>query len=162
MHLSEHEIPEELQGVAIVQNGMKITRLNMEMVPPDTSKKITGYIEFDRDIDRDLDRELRKGKNQHPNHYDLKWRSTTPRAIKSFINRQLEEFRRKKLGIGEDKKEKQKRLRNTAEKEAMTLLLRYAPDIDLRGARKPGPVPDPNPRPQPPPPNKEIGLILQM
>ncbi len=159
VHLSEHEIPEELQGVAIVQNGMKITCLNMEMAPPDTRKKITGYIEFDRD----LDRELRKGKNQHPNHYDLKWRSTTPRAIKSFINRQLEAFGRQKLGIGEDKREKQTRLRNTAEKEAIKLLLRYAFDIDLRGKGRHSPEPDQIPPPLPPipPPDKEIGLILQ-
>lgn len=160
VHLPEHEIPEELQGVAIVQNGMKICSLDMEMAPPDIRKSVTGYIEFDQA----LDRELRKGKNQHPNHYELKWRSTTPRAIKSFINRQLEEFGRKKLGIGEDKRDKQKRLRNTAEKEAMELLLRYAHDIKLRGTNKSrtGTVPDRvPPPPPPPPPNKEIGLILQ-
>ncbi len=159
VHLSNHEIPEEFQGVAIIQNGMKICSLDMEMAPTDIRKRITGYIEFDKD----LDRELRKGKNQSPNHYNLKWRSTTPRAIRSFINRQLEDFGRKKLGIGEDRREKQKRLRNTAEKEAMELLLRHAHDIDLQGTKKPGPGPTPEspPLPPTPPPNKEIGLILQ-
>lgn len=158
VYLPEHEIREELQGVAIVQNGMKISSLNMEMTPPDIRKRIIGYIEFDKE----LDRELRRGKNQPPNHYDLKWRSTTPRAIKHFINRQLEKFGREKLGIGEDRREKQKRLRNTAEKEAMALLLRHAHDIDLRGTRKPshGPAPSPSPSPTPPP-HKEIVLILQ-
>ena len=158
-YLPHHKMPEEFQGIAIVQNGMKICSLNMEMAPADIRKRITGYIEFDKL----LDRELRKGKNQHPNHYSLKWRSSTPRAIKHFINRQLEDFGRKKLGIGEDKREKQKRLQNTAEKEAMVLLLRHASDINLRGRKKPGPGPTPDSPPQPlmPPAHKEIGLIIQ-
>ncbi len=159
VHVSNDEIPEEFQGVAIIQNGMKICSLNMEMVPTDISKRITGYIEFEKA----LDRELHKGTNQQPNHYNLRWRSTTPRAIKRFINRQLEDFGRTKLGIGEDKREKQKRIRNTAEKEAMELLLRHAYDIDLQGTKKPGPGPtlEPPPLPPTPPANKEIGLILQ-
>ena len=158
VYLPKHQISEDLQGIAIVQNGMKVTSLNIDMAPTDVREKITGYIEFDRE----LDRELRRGKNQNPNHYDLKWRSTTPRAIKGFINRQLEEFGRQKLGIGEDKREKQKRHRNNAEQKAMDLLLRYASDIDLRGPRRTGPGPDPGPCPNPnPPPNKEIGLIVQ-
>ncbi|WP_424948237.1 hypothetical protein [Candidatus Spongiihabitans sp.] len=158
VYLPKHQISEDLQGIAIVQNGMKVTSLNIDMAPTDVREKITGYIEFERE----LDRELRRGKNQNPNHYDLKWRSTTPRAIKGFINRQLEEFGRQKLGIGEDKREKQKRHRNNAEQKAMDLLLRYASDIDLRGPRRTGPVPDPGPCPNPnPPPNKEIGLIVQ-
>ena len=158
-YLPKHMMPEELQGVAIIQNGMKICSLDMEMAPSDIRKKITGYIEFDRL----LDRELRKGKNQNPNHYSLKWRSTTPKSIKNFINRQLEDFGRKKLGIGGDKREKQKRLQNTAEKEAMVLLLRHASDINLRGKKKPGPGPTPDrpPRPLMPPAHKEIGLIIQ-
>ena len=159
-YLSNHKLLEEFQGVAIIQNGMKICSLNMEMAPSGIRKKITGYIEFDKL----LDRELRKGKNQNPNHYSLKWRSTTPRAIKNFINLQLEDFGRKKLGIGEDKRKKQKRLQNTAEKEAMELLLQHASDIDLRGTKKPGPGPTPDRPPQPliPPAHKEIGLIIQM
>ena len=154
----EDSIQDDLQGIAIVQNGMKISSLNLGMAPPDIAGRITGFIEFDRE----LDRELRKGKNQHPNHYDLKWRGSTPRAIKQFINKQLNAFGRQKLGIGENEKEKQKRLQNSAEKEAMELFRRFAPDVDLRSPRPgPGPGPaDPNPDPQPPP-HKEIGLMVR-
>ena len=80
----------------------------------------------------------------------------------------MEDFGRKKLGLGkEDKREKQKRLQNTAEKEAMVLLLRHASDINLRGKKKPGPGPGPGPTPDPPPQplmpsaHKEIGFIIQ-
>ncbi len=155
----ENDIRDDLQGIAIVQNGMKISSLNMEMAPADISRGITGFIEFDRE----LDRELRKGRNQSPNHYSLKWRSSTPRAIKQFIIKQLDAFGRQKLGIGENEKEKQRRLRNSAEKEAMELFRRFAPDIDLRTPRPgpgPGPSPDPNPDPKPPP-HKEIGLMAR-
>ena len=161
VYFKSFKIPEEFQGVAIVQNGMKISSLNMDMAPAEVREKITGYIEFDKS----LDRELRKGKNQHPNHYDLKWRSTTPRAIKQFIKTRLEEFGREKLGIGEDDRKRQKRYQRNAEKEAMELLRRFASDIDLK-SRKPGPGPEPpvEPPPEPPepPPHQEVGLLARL
>lgn len=113
---------------------MKITALNIEMAPQEVKEKITGFIEFDQP----LDQELRKGHNQLPSHYQLKWRSSTPRAIKTFINRQLQDFGHKKLGIGEDRRARQKRNRDNAEKEAMNMLMEYAPDLALIGAQTRG------------------------
>lgn len=157
-HFPEQDIPKELQGVAIVQNGMKICSLPMDIAPPDIRQQISGYIEFDTE----LDRELRKGKNQHPNHYELTWRRTTPMAIKAFINHQLRSFGQTKLGIGENQRDARTRNRNNAEQKAMELFMRHAHDIDLRGSKKSGAghrttqskIHDT-------PPHKETGLIIQ-
>ena len=133
-YLPESDIPESQQGIAILQGGMKITALNIEIAPQEVKEKITGFIEFDQP----LDQELRKGHNQLPSHYQLKWRSSIPRAIKTFINRQLQVFGHKKLGIGEDRRARQKRNRDNAEKEAMNMLMEYAPDLALIGAQTRG------------------------
>ncbi len=157
-YLPESDIPEALQGIAILQGGMKITSRNIDMAPRDVKEKITGFIEFDRE----LDQELRKGNNQNPNHYDLNWRRSTPSAIKSFIGRQLQDFGHKKLGIGEDRRARQKRTRDNAEQEAMNMLMRYAPDLSLAGGKvRPGPNPPP-PSPPPPPSHKKIGVGMSV
>ena len=157
-YLPDTDIPEAQQGITILQNSMKITALDMNIAPPDMREKITGFVEFDKP----LDQELRKGHNQYPNHYDLKWRSKIPRAIKLFIQRQLEKFGRDKLGIGEDIQEKQKRTQDNAEKEAMKMLMRHAPALNFAGHKRTPipPVPPIPPSPPPPPPHKDIGISM--
>ncbi len=156
VYLKKETVPEDLQGITLVQNGMKITSLPMAMAPTDIKEKITGYIEFGRD----LDRELRKGKNQLPNHYDLKWRSALPRSIKAFITNQLDAFGTSKLGLGEDPRQRKNRRRNDAEDWAMRQLQQYARDLNLLGPHKPRPGSDP-PRPPIPPPHKDRGLSFK-
>ncbi|MDD9811544.1 MAG: hypothetical protein OXU61_09760 [Gammaproteobacteria bacterium] len=159
-YLPDAAIPEAMQGIAILQNGMKIQALGMDIAPPDINEKITGFVEFDKP----LDQELRKGNNQHPNHYQLKWRSRVPRDIKAFIQRQLQEFGRKKLNLGETRQQQQQRTRDNAERIALELLLKHASDLDLGHKRKSlsgkqpnGPIPPP-----PPPPHKQLGVTMQV
>jgi|GEM_PF-4886531 len=124
----------------------------MNMAPPHVRERVTGFIEFDRD----LDRELRKGQNQHPNHYDLKWRRRIPHAIKGYVNAQLDAFGRAKLGLGVDPREQKRRRRSNAEDWAMRQLMRHARDLDLFGGKGPcAPRPD-----VPPPPPKPIGVAI--
>lgn len=152
LYLNEGTVEEDMQGVAIIHHGMKITSLPMSLAPPEVRKRVTGYIEFDRE----LDRELRKGINQNPNHYDLKWRRQLPQAIKEYINRQLVQFGRKKLGLGADPREVARRRRNDAEEWAMRQLQKFARDLDLfgtKGGRR-------HPRPPEPPPPKIVGVSI--
>jgi len=133
VYLNKGTIEEDLRGIAIVHNGMKVCSLEMTSAPPQVRERVTGYIEFDKE----LDHELRKGENQDPNHYDLKWRRRVPRAIKEYVGGRLEEFGRAKLGIGVDPRELRKRRRNDAESWAMRQLMRYATDLDLFGGAGP-------------------------
>jgi hypothetical protein len=131
VYLNKGTVPEDMQGVAIVHNGMKIASLQMTSAPPQVRERVTGYIEFDRE----LDHVLRKGENQNPNHYDLKWRRRLPQAIKQYVNVQLEAFGRQKLGLGADPREVRSRRRTNAEEWAMRQLVKHASDLDLFGAR---------------------------
>ena len=152
-HLSGPAREPETQGIAIIHNGMKIMSLPASMFPLQLRERCTGYIEFDRD----LDRELRKGTNQHPNHYDLKWRRRLPRGIKQYVADRLSEFGRAKLGMAVDPREQRRRRRSAAEDWAMRELYRFAPDLDLfgkKGRRLSGDVPTPNA------PSKTVGVTI--
>jgi len=148
------EISEQLRGVAIIHNNMKITSINIEGVPLDITNNIYGLIEFDKE----LNRELRKNYNQNPNHYDLKWRRIVPKMIKNYLQDELRKFGYEKLKIGIDPRERRKKIRATAEIDALRDLSKFAKELDLFG-RKEGTV-KPPPPPPPPPPNKQIGLML--
>ncbi len=148
------EIPEQLRGVAIIHNNMKITSINIEGVPLDITNNIYGFVEFDKN----LDRELRKNYNQNPNHYDLKWRRIVPKMIKNYVQEELRKFGYEKLEIGIDPRERRKQIRATAEIDALRDLSKYAKELDLFGRR--GGLVKPPPPPPPPPPNKKKGLML--
>lgn len=147
------EIPEQLRGIAIIHNNMKITSINMEGVPLEIINDIYGFVEFDKE----LDRELRKNYNQNPNHYDLKWKRIIPKMIKNYVQEELRKFGYKKLGIGIDPRERKKQIRITAEMDALRDLSKYAKDLDLFGRYG---KPPPPPPPPPPPHNKNIGIML--
>lgn len=153
-YVPDKEFGEEWAGVSIIHNGMKICSIN-DGLPDDKKIHITGFIEFDTP----LDNELRKGKNQHPNHYDLKWRHAIPRAIRAYLKDNLKKFGREKLGLAEDSRARKKQEQEDAETWAMKELMNHAKDLGLFGARggskKPVDIPLP-----PPPPNKEIGIRL--
>ncbi|GMR21077.1 MAG: hypothetical protein BMS9Abin36_1676 [Gammaproteobacteria bacterium] len=153
VYLNTGKVPENMQGIAIIHFGMKITSLPPNLFPPQVRERVTGFIE----LDHALDQELRKGENQHPNHYDLKRRKRLPRAIIQYIENQLNAFGKSKLGIGVDPREIKKRRRNNAEEWAMRQLQKYAGDLDMFGAKGKGYRPPKNVEP---PPLKIIGISI--
>lgn len=155
VYLNVGTVPEDMRGIAIIHNGMKICCEEARLFPPQARERLVGYIEFDRK----LDQELRKGENQNPNHYDLKWRRRIPQAIRAYIQEQLDAFGKRKLGLGLDPRERKRRERVAAEEWAMRQLMRHARDLDLFG-RRGGPEPPPPPPPPPPSPVKLIGVAI--
>lgn len=156
VYFEKDEVPAEMRGISILHNGMKITTLDMLIAPQEVKNKVAGFIEFDSE----LDQELRKGENQNPNHYDLKWRRKIPFAIKGYVSKQLEEFGIKKLDLGKDPREIKRSRRTNAEDWALRQLLKHAVGLDLFGSKgRAGKGPNPPP-PPPPPPLKPIGVSI--
>ena len=146
-------VREDLRGVAVIHNGMKICSIPMLWAEPAIRDSVFGYVEFDYE----LDRELRKTQNQVPNHYDLQWRRITPRAIKNYVEGQLQQFGLEKLGIGIDWRRRRELTRTEAEQWALRQLSILTPDFDLMaghsGTRRQRTPPRPHP-------TKEIGLTF--
>jgi len=151
VYLKEGTVQEDIQGIAIVQNGMKIVSLPTTLFPTQVRERVTGFIEFDRAVEH----ELRKVENQDPNHYDLKWRRRLPHAIKEYVNAQLDAFGKAKLGLGADPREIRNRRRSNAEEWAMRQLQKFASDLDLFGAKGRRFPPH-----SPPPAGKVIGVSI--
>ena len=156
VYFGDEDVPEEYRGISLVQNGMKIVSEEMDMAPREVKEKISGYIEFDRD----LERELRKGENQHPNHYDLRWKHSLPRALRQFVRKQLKDFGEQKLGLSKDPREQKKHTRTTAEKKAMEDLQKYAKNLNLFGFQGLGPGGS-GKKKTTPPRNVEIGVLFE-
>ena len=152
----DRELDEAWQGIAIIHNGMKICIPEGTPLTAGTKEKVTGFIEFEKE----LDQELRKGNNQNPNHYDLKWRSAIPKEIRAYINKQLYDFGKEKLGLFQEQKEKKKRVQTEAEDWAMDMLQKHAPDLNLFGARGRGNS-NSSTIDIPPPPDKNIGIAFK-
>jgi len=149
----DEPVPEDRRGVAVIQGGMKIEARPMSSVATSAvAERITGFIEFDTP----LDRELRRGENQRPNHYSLQWRNRLPKAIKAYIEQQMDDFGRAKLGLGRDPREERKRRQSAAEEAALREIARFARDLDIFGRRRGGPPPPP----PPPPPHKTVGVSI--
>ncbi len=151
-------LDEPWQGIAIIHNGMKICVPRGNPLPKEMRETLTGFIEFDEK----LDKELRAGHNQHPNHYDLMWRQAIPQAIKNYINEQLEDFGKEKLGLSQNSEEKKKRAQIEAEDWAMDMLKKHAPDLNLFGAKRRGHGNSKStPIDIPPPIDKDIGVTFK-
>jgi len=124
---TDGRVREDIRGVAIVHYGMKICSEPMPWADASIRDSVFGYIEFDQP----LDRELRKTANQTPNHYDLQWRRAIPRAIRNYIQEQLQQFGEAKLGIGKHWREQKERVRTSAENWALHQLSIHAHNFDL-------------------------------
>lgn len=147
-------VGEDLRGVAVIHNGMKICSIPMPWAEPAIRDSVFGYVE----LDRKLDRELRKTQNQVPNHYDLQWRRVIPRAIKNYVEDQLQQFGQEKLGIGVDWRQRREQIRTEAEQWALRQLSILTPDFYLMAGHG-GTRRQQTPR-RPPPPPKVIGLTF--
>ena len=149
MHVAysdDSEVPLQHRGIAIIHFGMKIVSLSggegrgspdvMRTFPYEKKKRIYGFVEFDRE----LDRELRRTVNQAPNHYDLNWRQALPKAIKQYVEDQLIQFGKAKLGLDPHPEEKKRRQRQGAEEWALRQLAICGRELGLLSGRR-GPVP---------------------
>ena len=144
------------QGIAIIHNGMKICVPSGNRLPTEIKEKLTGFIEFEEK----LDKELRKGNNQNPNHYDLKWTSPIPRTIRTYINEQLQDFGKEKLNLFQEPTERKQKAQTEAEDWAIDMLKKHALDLKLFGARGPGNSIPPSGESSPSP-SRDIGVAFK-
>lgn len=144
VYYKDEIVDEELRGINIIHNGMKIEADQNSEWSEEYQNRLFGYIEFDKEVDY----ELRKGLNQNPNHYQLHWTRQLPKGIRNFIKAQLNNFGKKKLGMHEDPRKKEQNRQNNAENRALRKLQQVAPDLDIWGKKKrinPSGPPQPSP-----------------
>jgi len=119
-------VPEDIRGVAIQRGGMKVCSKKANHISYNLSKSIYGYITLDKDSEYELH------KYEDPEHYSFS-RRAYPKSVETYIENQIQEFARKKLGWGTDQRAiKRQRTRN-AERKALAAINDVATKLGLTG-----------------------------
>ena len=142
--------PSDIQGILIQRGGMKICSVYPKFLPQEMTESIYGYLTLDEESEKVL------LKYEDPEHYSFSKRAF-PNAIMNYVESELNELARQKLGHGRDERAiKRERSRN-AERKAIAAINELASKYGFQGGgigRKP---------PKPPRPPGEVKLIrLQM
>lgn len=120
-------LPEEFQGVAVQRGGMRICLLPFRYVGKDIAKAVTGYVQFDRHLDGEMKL------YEDPTHYSFSWRKGVARQVRQWVEDQLEEFGKAKLGLGVSADEKRHRHQSEAEKLALRYVNMVAKELGVSG-----------------------------
>jgi len=119
------QISEDLRGVAIQRDGMKICSIPPKYLSEEINERIYGFINFEADTEEMLlDDEV-------PEHYWYAFRKSLPGSIKRYIEEEIFNFAREKLGLGMDEKEVRRRKQRDAEKRALTAVNNFAQSLGI-------------------------------
>ena len=150
----KRSVSEELRGVSIQRGGMKVSSISIRYVTADIADSVYGYITLEKDYE---DAVL---PHENPEHYEFDFRKPSPKALKNYIEGELNRFAQEKLGVGVDPTTiKHERQRN-AELRALNAVNKIVKRLGLFG-KGPGGGGKPRP-PHPPPPSKLLYIELPM
>lgn len=120
-------LPEYVRGIAVQRGHMKVCSEPFLYAPRDIAHAVCGYIEFDRD----LDREMRAFED--PTHYHFMWRKKLPQLVRQYIQDQLQEFGRQKLGLGVSAEHRRREHQSEAERKALHRANEVAKQLGIAG-----------------------------
>ncbi len=123
-------VSEDLRGVAIQRGGMKICSTRMHYVPAEVAASVYGYVTLERDLERAL------LPHENPEHYSFDFRRPVPKALRHYLEEQLNQFGREKLGLGVDPAKIKHERQRDAELRALYAVNRITKKLGLVG---PGP-----------------------
>jgi len=123
----ETPAPNDIQGISIQRGGMKICTIEPRFLPKEIAESIYGYFRLDVDEERAL------LEAEGPEHYSFNFRRALPRAIKHFVDAELNHFAQKKLGWRSDIRKVRRQKQRNAERRAITAINELARKIGLTG-----------------------------
>jgi hypothetical protein len=116
-------VPEDLTGVAIQRGGMKVSAIEPRYMPQDLTDSIYGYVAMDKDAERQLLRD------EDPEHYGFNFRFGLPKAIRHFVEDEIEKFAKVKLGWRSDSRQIRREQQRVAERAALLEINKVAKDL---------------------------------
>ena len=120
-------LPEHMRGIALQRGHMKICSERFWYAPRDISQAVCGYIEFDRELDQEMKT------FEDPTHYDFQWRRKLPKLVRRYIEDQLQEFGRQKLGLGVSAEHRRREHQTEAERIALRRANQVAKELGIAG-----------------------------
>lgn len=128
-------VPEDIRGVAIQRGGMKVCSIEPRYMPQDLTDSIYGYITLDKEAERKL------LLDESPEHYGFNFRFGLPKAIRHYVEDEIEKFARTKLGWRTDSRQIRRDKQRSAERLALLEINRIAKDVGFSKGIGPGKKP---------------------
>lgn len=122
---SNSRIPEDLRGIAIQRDGMKICNVELRYMGRDIAEKIYGYITLDSATEEVL------LEDEGIEHYSYDFRRSLPGAIKRFIEDELLKFAQEKLGYRVDERDVRRQQQRNAERRALVAANNFAKALGM-------------------------------
>lgn len=113
-------VPEDIRGVAIQRDGMKICVIEPKYMGREIAERLYGYINFDPDTEEVL------LEDEGIEHYSYDFRRSVPGAIKRLVEDEMMRFAQEKLGYGVDAREVRRQQQRNAERRALTAANAFA------------------------------------
>lgn len=117
---SDRSVPEDIRGVAIQRDGMKVCMIEPRYMGREIAERLYGYINFDADTEEAL------LEDEGIEHYSYDFRRSLPGAIKRFVEDEIMRFAQEKLGYGVDAKEVRRQQQRNAERRALAAANTFA------------------------------------
>lgn len=122
---SGRSTPEDIRGVAIQRDGMKICLIEPRYLGREIVESLYGYITFDSDTEEAL------LEDEGIEHYSYDFRRSLPGVIKRFVEDEMTRFAQEKLGYGVDARELRRQQQRNAERRALVAVNRFAREIGI-------------------------------
>jgi hypothetical protein len=116
----DNPVPEDIRGVAIQRDGMKICIIQPWYMGREIAQRLYGYINFDADTEEAL------LEDEGIEHYSYDFRRSLPGAVKRFVEDEMMRFAQEKLGYGGDAREVRRQQQRNAERRALTAANAFA------------------------------------
>jgi len=132
VYSSDRPIPDDIRGVALQRDGMKICTIEPRYLGREIAERLYGYINFDAHTEEAL------LVDEGIEHYSYDFRKPLPGAIKRFVEDEMIRFAQEKLGYGVDAREVRRQQQRNAERRALTAANAFARALGI--GTGPGPT----------------------
>ncbi len=122
---ADGSVPEDMRGVAIQRDGMKICAIEPRYMGREIAERLYGYINFDPDTEEVL------LEDEGIEHYSYDFRRSPPGAIKRLVEDEMMRFAQEKLGYGVDAREIRRQQQRNAERRALVAINRFAREVGI-------------------------------
>lgn len=122
---SQGRVPEDIRGIAIQRDGMKICSVEPRYMGREIAERVYGYITLDSSTEEAL------LEDEGIEHYYYDFRRSLPGAIRRYIEDELLRFAREKLGYRVDEREVRRQQQRNAERRALVAANNFARALGL-------------------------------
>jgi hypothetical protein len=125
VHNAGNPVPEDIRGIAIQRDGMKICTIEPKYMTREIAEKLYGYINFEPDTEEVL------LEGEGIEHYSYDFRRPFPGAVRRFVEDEILRFAQEKLGYSADARQVRRQQQQNAERRALVAVNKFAKEIGI-------------------------------